>query len=130
MHDKEHVCAIIPYKNGLLLSTLNYAYEIRDIDTIVELEQKPTLNNEELKLAKQIINQLSVKKFDLKKYKDTFAERLQQAIKESKKVKPKAKRKEKKEITPHEKTLLATLKASLRKQKASTTRASIYAKKR
>jgi DNA end-binding protein Ku len=119
MHDKEHVCAIVPYKNGLLLNTLNYAYEIRDIDTIVTLEKKPTLNAEELKLAKQIINQLSVKKFDLKKYKDTFAERLEQAIKESKKVKPKvAKRTVKKKITPHEKTLLATLKASLRKPAA------------
>ena len=117
MHDKEHVCAIAPYENGLLLNTLNYAYEIKDIHAISELEKKPDLSSAELKLAKQIIDQLSVKKFDLKKYKDTFAQRLEKAIQESKKVKPKAKaakRKEKK-ITPHEKTLLATLKASLRK---------------
>ncbi|MCL5875794.1 MAG: Ku protein [Candidatus Dependentiae bacterium] len=115
MHDKEHVCAITPYKNGLLLSTLNYAYEIKDINAIVELEKKPTLGDKELKLAQQIIHQLSEKKFDLKKYKDTFAQRLEKAIKESKKIKPKTTKRKEKKITPHEKTLLAMLKASLHK---------------
>ena len=72
MHDKEHVCAIAPYEKGLLLTTINYAYEIKNMETIHELDSKPKLSSIELKLAKQLIEQFSKKKFDLKKYKDTF----------------------------------------------------------
>ncbi len=118
MHDKEHVCTIAPYQKGLLLTTLNYAYEIKDIGSIRELESKPTLSGVELKLAKQLIDQFSKKKFDLKKYKDTFEERLEQAIKESKKRKSKTTVKKKKPTTAKKTTLVATLQASLRKRPA------------
>lgn len=33
MRDKEHVCVIFPYKDGLLLTTLNYAYEVKSMES-------------------------------------------------------------------------------------------------
>jgi len=81
LKDKEHICSIESYKNGMLLTTLNYAYEIRDITKIPELKTAPRLSKEELKLAKQLINEFYEKEFDATKFRDTFAEKLKQAIK-------------------------------------------------
>ncbi len=130
MHDKEHVCAIAPYEKGLLLTTINYAYEIKNMETIHELDSKPKLSSIELKLAKQLIEQFSKKKFDLKKYKDTFEQRLEQAIQESKKRKPKTTVKKKKSIQTKKTTLSTMLQASLRKRTVPKATAIAHAKAR
>ncbi len=72
MRDKEYVVAIRPYKNILLLTTLNYAYEVKKLARIDELKI-PTFATKELKLAEQLIESLAKTTFDIKKYKDTFA---------------------------------------------------------
>lgn len=89
MHEKEHVCALQSYEKGLLLSTLNYDYEIRSIDKVAQLNSKKTvkLTAGELKLAKELINKLTSKKFDISEFKDTFAEQLLKLIKQHKKGK-------------------------------------------
>lgn len=87
MRDKEYICAITPYGDGLLLTTLNYSYEIRDITTIAELRVQPKIDKAELQLAEKLIAQLTKKKFNLSTYKDTFAEELAKAIKKGKKEK-------------------------------------------
>lgn len=115
MRDKEYVCALTPYDKTILLTTLNYGFEIRSIDEIAELQKPmPKLDKEELQLAEQLIDQLTHKKFDLNKYKDTFAIELSKAIKKGKKSKvsleaekPSKPRKKK------EGNLIASLKASL-----------------
>lgn len=81
MRDKEYVCSINPFKNGLLLTTLNYNYEIRKVEKFEELTP-PAIEPAELKLAEQLINKLSVKKFDIKKFKDTFIQKLEAKIKQ------------------------------------------------
>lgn len=115
MRDKEYVCAITPYEDALLLSTLNYDYEIRSTSAIAELKTIPKIQPQELKLAQQLIDQLATKTFVLSRYKDTFAQELKKAIKkQSKKSKPA--RKEKKVEKPKrskEKDLTAKLRASL-----------------
>jgi DNA end-binding protein Ku len=115
MRDKEYACAITPYENGLLLTTLNYDYEIRKMSAIAELKTIPKIQPQELKLAQQLIDQLATKTFVLSRYKDTFAQELKKAIKkQSKKSKPA--RKEKKVEKPKrskEKDLTAKLRASL-----------------
>jgi len=114
MREKEYVCAIEAYKNGLLLTTLNYDYEIRDIDKIGTLAKRaPKLDKKELALARELINKMSKKKFDISKFKDTFAQTLKKMLKKkpkkekTKKAAPKRKRK----VTRP--TLMESLRASL-----------------
>lgn len=111
MRDKEYVCALTPYKNGLLLTTLNYAYEIRDISKVMQINKTPKVSASELKLAKQLIHQLTHKKFDITAYKDTFIEKLKKAIKSGKKIKVS----KKKTVSKKEETLLDSLRASIKK---------------
>jgi len=84
LRDKEYVCAIRAYRNILLLTTLNYAYEVRQLTKMEEIAP-PTIDAKELKLAEQLISKLSKKKFDIERFKDTFATALVQKISELKK---------------------------------------------
>jgi DNA end-binding protein Ku len=116
MRDKEYACAVQSYQTGLLLSTLNYAYEIRSIDTIAELAHKqPAIQAQELKLAKQFIAELTNKQFDISAFKDTFAQELKKLIKKKAKgnlvaVKKEETKKVSKKIEP---TLITALRESL-----------------
>jgi len=84
MRDKDYICAIEAYKTGLLLTTLNYTYEIRDITKIAELAvAAPTLKKDELKLANDLIKKMTKKTFDMAKFKDTFAQELKKLIKKA-----------------------------------------------
>jgi len=120
MHEREHMCAISPHGNMLLLTTLHYAYEIKTVRETAQTKKMPLITTDELRLAKELIQKLSKKNFDISKYKDTFAQRLSKAIKQRKKVKPKT---GKKTITTKtrpaskekEATLMTTLRASLLK---------------
>lgn len=112
MRDKEYVCTIKSYKQGLLLSTLNYAYEIRDISKIDNIADAPKLQKKELELAKELINKLYEEEFDVKQFKDTFAQEMEKMVNKAAKgeiIKVKVvEKKEKKE-----ENLIEALKASL-----------------
>ncbi len=120
MRDKEYACVINPYSNTLLLTTLNYAYEIRSLEEIPHLERAPKkVDTAQLKLAMDLINALTVKKFNLAQFKDTFAQQLKQAIKKGKKEKIAPKKKEKPSAAPYKKqkgesSISSALRASLR----------------
>jgi DNA end-binding protein Ku len=86
MREKEYVCAIRPFKSGLLLSTLHYAYEIRDIDTLETLSEAPKLKKEEVELARKLVDQLYEKDFDIEQFKDRFAEQLKEMIENKEKI--------------------------------------------
>jgi len=91
MRDKEYTCMIQPYKEYLLLTTLHYAYEIRGVEDLA-FTKKVKLQPTELKLAKEFIKKLSVKKFDMSQFKDTFAQEIKALLKKKGKagvVKPK-----------------------------------------
>lgn len=105
MREKEYIAVISSYKSGLLLSTLNYSYEIRNINEIEELKESPELKKEELELAKQLINKLYKETFEVSKFKDTFIEQLKDKIKG--KEAPIVKKRKKK-------NLVEALKASLK----------------
>ncbi len=85
--DKEYIGAIQPHNNGLLLTTLNYEYEIRPFKKLEELTPPEHMESRELKLAEQLINKLSKKKFDMSRFKDSFAEKLKEQIKKASKGK-------------------------------------------
>jgi len=117
MRDKEYACMINPYGDAMLLSTLNYSYEIRDVAEVPNLGAVKKLSPAEITLAKQLIDKLTVKKFNLTQFKDTFAEQLKAVLKKSKreKILGKKKVKEKPVVNKKEKTpnLATALRASL-----------------
>jgi DNA end-binding protein Ku len=112
MHEKEYVCAIESYKEGLLLTTLNYAHEIRSISHIDYLADAPAIKKQELDLAMQLIEKLEKKEFDITEFQDTYWDELKALIK--KKVKGAAiVVKQKPAKAAKEKNLIEALKASL-----------------
>ncbi len=119
MREKEYVCAITPYKKGLVITRLNYNYEIRDISKFEELKTVPKLTEGELRLAKQLINQLYEEDFDMQRFKDTFIEKLKKFIKKGikgREIKVKEKKEEKREKEgKKEAPLIQALKSSLKK---------------
>ncbi len=114
MRDKEYVCLLQPYLNALLLTTLNYEYEIKHIPQVDELVAPGKVNEEELKLAQLLMSKLYKKEFDMSKFKDTFATRLAEAIKAQKKGKV-IEIEEKKPAHIPAPSLMEALKASLGK---------------
>ncbi|MEX0966398.1 MAG: Ku protein [Bacteroidia bacterium] len=110
MREKEYISAIRDFDNGLILSTLNYKYEVRDVNDIKQLEEPPRLNKKELELAISLVNQLYEEEFHVEKFKDTFAEQLKKMMEKKEKTyieEPKA------ESTGKGKSLMDALKASL-----------------
>ena len=81
MREKEYTCLLQPFQNALLLSTLNYDYEIKRVDQVEHLKVPARVNEKELKLAELLISKLYKKKFDISEFKDSFAVKLAQAIK-------------------------------------------------
>lgn len=116
LRDKEYVCAIQAFRNSLLLTTLNYEYEIKKVTKIEELAPLVTINAE-LKLAEQLVNKLSIKKFDMGRFKDKFTEELKLKIeKASKGMKIPVLKSEKTKETKNN-NLLQTLQESLKTKK-------------
>lgn len=110
MKNKEYLCAIQPYRRGLLLSLIHYSEEINNVDELENLDLIPKINKKEKELGKLLIEKFYSKKFDLTKYKDTFVEELKELIRrkiEGKKIKV-----EKPEIK-EEMSLMEALKASI-----------------
>lgn len=81
LRDKEHMCFIQPYKTALLMTTLNYDYEVKELDLLDQLKVPSKPDKEELKLAELLIDKLYKQTFDMSQFKDTFASRLAKAIK-------------------------------------------------
>lgn len=115
MHEKMHTCAIESYREGLLLTTLNYGYEIRDISEIKELKKKPKLSKQELELAEKLIEKISVKKFDINIFKDTFHDHLVEMLKKKEKGQKITVEKKERPTKTKEENLISALKASLKK---------------
>lgn len=78
MRGKEHLVIIRPFQDGLMMHTMYYADEVRsfkDIDHGANIAVKPA----ELSLAERLITDLTEKKFEPDKYKDTYRERVIEA---------------------------------------------------
>ncbi|OPY31332.1 MAG: Ku70/Ku80 beta-barrel domain protein [Methanomassiliicoccales archaeon PtaU1.Bin124] len=111
MREKEYTCVISPYETGLLLSTLNYSYELRSIKGVENVEEKVEIKPQEMELAVALVDKLSVAHFDISRFKDEFAEHLKEAIAKRDRKELVTIEKEKKE-TPEE-NLMEVLKQSL-----------------
>lgn len=134
MRDKEYTCVLQPYSNHLLLTTLHYNYEIRGLNKLL-VEKPKRLEPAELKLAEAIITKLSVKKLDMSKFKDTFAQEIKALLHKKTTKVPKNVKKSK--TSPRKKpSLTDSLKESLRTivrptgGRSTVSRTTAYAKKR
>jgi DNA end-binding protein Ku len=109
MHNREYTVFLRPYHGGLMLHTMYYQEEIRNVPNFGETQAN--LKDAEVKVAHQLINALAAE-WDPTKYYDTFEENIKKLIKA---------RLEGKEVVPVEKPrktappidLMAALKQSL-----------------
>jgi DNA end-binding protein Ku len=115
MRGKEHLCMLKSEGDAILLVRLRFAEEIRDTAEL-DLPGRVAIKPNELKIAKALIDQLTPKKFSIKRYKDTYDSQLLKLIKAKAKGKhtPEPKFKVVKSTT---KDLMAQLKASLEEKK-------------
>jgi DNA end-binding protein Ku len=75
---KEHIVVIRPVEDGLAMHQLHFQAEVRQIkDLGIEAA---SLSEPELKLAQQLIDQLSAKRFDPNEFHDEFKGRIEAAI--------------------------------------------------
>ncbi len=109
MHNREYTVFLRPYNGGMMLHTMYYSDEVRDLENFGRPDVE--LKDAEVKVAHQLIEALAGK-FEPEKYHDTFEENLKTLIKA---------RLEGKEVTEVEKPkkpapvvdLMAALKESL-----------------
>jgi DNA end-binding protein Ku len=76
MGTKDTLMAIIPREDGMLISTMFYADDIRELQ---KQYTKPGVSEQELNLAKVLINSMDTP-FDPSKYKDEYQARLRGLI--------------------------------------------------
>ena len=74
MRDKEHLCMVQSYKNGMMITTLNFSDEIRDIDKIEGLGPDVNVRDEEMEIAQHIIDKMTRNRFEMSRYKNDFEE--------------------------------------------------------
>jgi DNA end-binding protein Ku len=75
---KEHIVVIRPLQDGLAMHQLHFKAEVRDLKDL-GIEAAP-VSEPELKLAKQLIDQLGAKRFDPNEYADEHKARVEAAI--------------------------------------------------
>jgi DNA end-binding protein Ku len=78
-HGKEQIVIIRPYEGGLVLHTMYYADEVRSIADI-KVDGHVKVRENEVDLARKLIEQLSVDEFNPEEFKDEYRERLKAAI--------------------------------------------------
>ena len=79
MHEREHIVALRPYENSILMETLHFADEIRDPKDFPELRKPVDVSEEELELASELIRVMK-KPFNFKEYKDRYHDALMKLI--------------------------------------------------
>jgi DNA end-binding protein Ku len=80
LRTKEYPVLVHPYNEALVLTTLRYAYEVRDPRKLEELRDLKEPKKDELDLAKKIITDLSGE-FDITEYKDAYRQKVEELVK-------------------------------------------------
>jgi DNA end-binding protein Ku len=77
MHNREYMVFLRPHQEGMMLHTMYYSDEVREMPEISRPEAE--LKEAEVKIAHQLIEALS-NKFDPEKYHDTFEDNIKKLI--------------------------------------------------
>jgi DNA end-binding protein Ku len=130
MHTKQHLAALIPSGNALVLNTLRWSTELRDVKDIelpADGVKATGIREKELDMAVQLIGDMN-ERLDLSHYRDTFRDDIMAMVK--RKVKAgKTELVETPEATPEEAApsnvidLTELLKRSLNGKRGGTTKA-------
>ena len=76
MGDKENLIAIIPREDGMLIQTMLFQDDIKELP---KTYNKPEISQEELNMAKTLINSMNTP-FNAENYKDEYQEKLKDLI--------------------------------------------------
>jgi DNA end-binding protein Ku len=118
IHTREHLAAVLPYKNGLLLDILRFEQEIKPVEMFDIPKAKAAnyhIQDRELEIASELINSMSAK-WQPKHYHDTYRETLMKWIEQKASgKKPAAKSKKAPEKEADVVDLMALMKQSLQK---------------
>lgn len=85
--DREHLAAVKPNGRALMLDIMHYPDEITAASQFDLPAEKTTIKEKELKLAEQLIESMTAK-FEPKKYRDTYREKLEELIEKKLKGQP------------------------------------------
>ncbi len=83
MHTKQHLAALIPAGNALVLNTLRWATELRDakdLDLPADGVKATGIRDKELQMAEQLIGDMT-EELDLSQYRDTFRDDIMAMVK-------------------------------------------------
>jgi DNA end-binding protein Ku len=75
LRDREHMATIRPHGHGMVVNTLHWPDEIRDIADLNLPEEEVKIEKREKDMAKMLIDNLAAK-FDPKRYRDEYREAL------------------------------------------------------
>ncbi len=79
IREKEHLVSVRPFDGALVMSTLYYADEVREVEDIPELPVQAKIHPNEKKMALQLIEGLAAE-FNPGEYKDEYRDALQKVI--------------------------------------------------
>jgi DNA end-binding protein Ku len=79
IRDKESLAIVRVYKNVLVLETIYYPDEVRDVKQVPGLDENVRLNEAELDMATQLIDNLT-HEFQPEKYRNDYRDRLMELI--------------------------------------------------
>ena len=110
LRDREHLCRVALYENGLVLNTLHWPDEIRDFGQLTIPTDDSQVHKREVDMAVMLVENLSAK-FEPEKFKDEYREAVEELAeaKAASKPLPKAKPQPEGKVMD----LMAALKASL-----------------
>ena len=81
MRGRQHLCAIAPIDDALMLLTLRFAHEVLPPVQLKHTSAKATVSSEELSMAKKLVDQMSGP-FQPHQFKDTYHQDLLRRVKE------------------------------------------------
>ncbi|MDN4523706.1 Ku protein [Fictibacillus fluitans] len=79
IRSKESLAAVRVYDKGLVMETIYYPDEVRNVEHVPGIDEEVKVNEKELEMAKQLIEQLTTE-FEPEKYKDEYREALLEII--------------------------------------------------
>src|SRR3954454_15019232 len=80
MHNREYTVFLRPYKQGMMLHTMYYQDEVREVEGFDDATKEVHVKEAEVKVAHQLIEALAAD-WEPKKYYDTFEANVKQLIK-------------------------------------------------
>lgn len=114
MRTKEYPALIHAYRGVLVLTTLRYPNEVIDPSTVKGIKELKEPTPKELELAEKILENLTGE-FDIKEYRDTYRENVENLIKQ--KMKGETVKVEIPEKKEEVKELMAALELTLKQMK-------------